>query len=1298
MPDKSFDVVININSRAEGIAASQAMIADLRTNIDAANVAAAQGNATFEQQAAIQGEINAMIGIRRDLLEAQITGNASAVGLARDELAIHGQTLATLRSEALSHQAINGLLTDQNALLTLAATKQQETAGFSLLAGANLNKAKGEATVLAREIATGSVNARTLGALLGSLGPTLTVGAIGGFALFEIIKRSADEAARLEKEMAKQVEDLFKQEDQWRQLALAAGEFSDVAKLGEKIGEEIDKANEKLTTFRQQQQSWIDWIVKYLPGSVHAGMFGALGGSGKQGEIDQQAQIVAKGLQDAQKLLQTAEESRAAWEKIQLEPAAQGVEDLKTKVAELRAELEKLKPLAFKSIIGATPGEIQAITDAFDNYRRKLALVLIDEERLSGLQKKADRDAEVNQRREVTNLLKEEELILQQIRGDQEVISRNPVLAVGDRDAALHTLSLREQATVLAEIYKIEQEISKLQAIGDPKSQQEVTQLTQKLQALKTEYQLLGFEIQKTTFGGAIRADLANWVNSWGTAAHQIANTIQQTIGTSLEQLNQYIVTGKFNVQDLERQFILFGLRLLEQLALQRIASLLNITTTTTAAATAGQTLAAATSAAAINTSIATYGAADTEGLAAYIAALTSARAASIAGFAEGGFTGNRDERAIAGVVHGGEYVFTAEQTESLGVPFLQQLASGTLTWTSHDPPPTGYGLAMEKFGHGPPLQGYQHGGYINPYAPGVRGAGSFGYISPGQFASNPGAYGIFYDPRSNTYFYYNPSTGQTFWAPIDYSQTWSEPGSLPQPPGIWDPRWGPLTNIGDQGPSVLTAPQWSELGALGLGPAIQDYWAASQTWGQYGVGWFYDANGDPQPASYFQQTGQTPSSGPSPGRGPMSSWSDYQNALMHGNTGVYAPGGPFSSPGVGPQYSPGWGAIQTLAMQLGMQPGQTLTIPGMPGQIYMTDSGQAYSTAIGQGLDPNAFYGSILGGAALDYHGFTVSDKGDPGGSSDDPFAFDPYDWGVSGPVHIQQRYPASWAWVKSPFGPGHGGYDDSWNVTSWTYDPSQAVWGPPTGTGGPRAQAAAARYWLSPSYGPWLVPRGPTGYIAPVPTSTFSFTQGQTDLNAFIHAGSNIGNNLGYDAPQGTMTDIPQTPTYVGPLPPPGNPNVLGPLDPALLGPLTPALLDDLAGGSASIIKPTGRKYHTGGAIDEIRIDAQIGEFMMQRQAVDYYGTTAMDAINKMRIPVDRLSYHEGGYIEPPPPLQPIDDSGPVIPDKSSSKDGIHPSRMPPIKVDVHVYHDLPSAIKGYLDSSEYSKHFVKTMSKNR
>src|SRR6266852_4857456 len=69
-------------------------------------------------------------------------------------------------------------------------TDTKELAENWLLTGASLNKAKAEALVLGRELVTGSFNARTLGAFLGSLGPSLTIGAIAGFALVEVLQHA----------------------------------------------------------------------------------------------------------------------------------------------------------------------------------------------------------------------------------------------------------------------------------------------------------------------------------------------------------------------------------------------------------------------------------------------------------------------------------------------------------------------------------------------------------------------------------------------------------------------------------------------------------------------------------------------------------------------------------------------------------------------------------------------------------------------------------------------------------------------------------------------------------------------------------------------------------------------------------------------------------------------------------------------------------------------------------------------------------------------------------------------------
>src|SRR5690348_11078989 len=106
MPDKRFDILISVNSRAEGIAEAEAMIAEMKASLAEANVMADQGSASFEKQAVIQGEINAIVGARGELLRAVITGNEAAATAARNELAIHQQTLLALRSESLSHDAI----------------------------------------------------------------------------------------------------------------------------------------------------------------------------------------------------------------------------------------------------------------------------------------------------------------------------------------------------------------------------------------------------------------------------------------------------------------------------------------------------------------------------------------------------------------------------------------------------------------------------------------------------------------------------------------------------------------------------------------------------------------------------------------------------------------------------------------------------------------------------------------------------------------------------------------------------------------------------------------------------------------------------------------------------------------------------------------------------------------------------------------------------------------------------------------------------------------------------------------
>lgn len=102
-------------------------------------------------------------------------------------------------------------------------------------------------------------------------------------------------------------------------------------------------------------------------------------------------------------------------------------------------------------------------------------------------------------------------------------------------------------------------------------------------------------------------------------------------------------------------------------------ASSLTATATTAAASTAaaGTTLASWLPAALV-ASIGSFGAAAVVGGAALVAAF-----ALMKGFKTGGYTGDGASDAVAGIVHAGEFVFTKEQTQAIGIDKLEAIAGG---------------------------------------------------------------------------------------------------------------------------------------------------------------------------------------------------------------------------------------------------------------------------------------------------------------------------------------------------------------------------------------------------------------------------------------------------------------------------------------------------------------------------------------------------------------------------------------------------------------------------------------------
>jgi hypothetical protein len=197
--------------------------------------------------------------------------------------------------------------------------------------------------------------------------------------------------------------------------------------------------------------------------------------------------------------------------------------------------------------------------------------------------------------------LHDAQALLQNIRLQQQLISGAPFMGADAKQAAL-LASYRQELTLIGQaMLKLQTDIKGggLDPAVLQRDQQEMLRLSAAAQGLQ----------QKISAAmHPLRAELQNWANSFGTTAHQIATTIEETIGVSLNALNQYLVTGKFNAQALLQQVEMLGLQVIENLIMQRVMAAINAGAATAQAAVTGPLIAAAFGPAATAVTVATEG------------------------------------------------------------------------------------------------------------------------------------------------------------------------------------------------------------------------------------------------------------------------------------------------------------------------------------------------------------------------------------------------------------------------------------------------------------------------------------------------------------------------------------------------------------------------------------------------------------------------------------------------------------------------------------------------------------------
>lgn len=331
--------------------------------------------------------------------------------------------------------------------------------------------------------------------------------------------------------------------------------------------------------------------------------------------------------------------------------------------------------------------------------RKKLGLAidadtvnnLVDEQTRGAERKKELSDTQNvrSAQKDITDFTREQSLLLQQIHNAQQVISANPFLSADDKQSLSIPLIISEIGSLNAEIQKGESLMH-----GGTLDPGQYDQVSKEVDNLRTKVQLLGYQLQQTSFTGGFTASLTQWSNSFGTAAQQAAGALTGTLNTAIGSTSQALTGLIFQTGNWRQTFASAAQQIVQSLiriALQFVVSRLIMAAVNratgasegAAASAQASTAAAAWAAPAVSASIATYGTASGAGLAAYLSAL----AAGAAGIAGGGLAGggrvpgspSRTDNMLLPMATG-EHVLSAHSTQwvdnTFGPSFLDDLNS----------------------------------------------------------------------------------------------------------------------------------------------------------------------------------------------------------------------------------------------------------------------------------------------------------------------------------------------------------------------------------------------------------------------------------------------------------------------------------------------------------------------------------------------------------------------------------------------------------------------------------------------
>lgn len=360
--------------------------------------------------------------------------------------------------------------------------------------------------------------------------------------------------------------------------------------------------------------------------------------------------------------------------------------------APLSEEAKKLIDEVNKAYQESTQSKVAQLDDEEKKLKEKIDEEVLDHQKAEEIKTKITQAYAVKR----TELLDKEkaaalEIKLAEIQGQRSLVDKDPTQTEAQKREKLVAL-LRQENMLIEQNIALQKK--RLQDTG--LSDEAHLEASKQLQELELRHAETTRGIETTsaqgTFGGEFRTVMTDLGNQWGTWASQTATAFKTVFNEAISSISSGITGLIMGTERWGRALMQIGTSILTSIVQAILEMGIRWVMTQIMMAVAGKAIAASNAAAlapiaaaqsaiwaapATLATISSYGGAAASAPGLIAAAVGVTQGTSAAGFSEGGFTGPGGRNEPAGIVHRGEYVFSAPAVKRIGLGRLQSMHDG---------------------------------------------------------------------------------------------------------------------------------------------------------------------------------------------------------------------------------------------------------------------------------------------------------------------------------------------------------------------------------------------------------------------------------------------------------------------------------------------------------------------------------------------------------------------------------------------------------------------------------------------